>query len=144
MLPTEKQIKDIAEELDSGFLCYFNLKTGKIINIPDMDMDDSEGLFAEEIKEVEKHFKDFFKFEQIESSESYRIMENYASSVEDPNIQERLLEALVRPKPFWNFKYELEKFPECRKNWFNYKNTRHIQWVKNLIEAYKDEFSKFS
>ena len=32
---TKQQIKEIAENLDCGNICYYNLKTGKIKTLPD-------------------------------------------------------------------------------------------------------------
>ncbi|MDA3797559.1 MAG: hypothetical protein PF692_00555 [Kiritimatiellae bacterium] len=53
MKPDEKQIKEIAEELELGMLCFYNQKTGKIISYPS-EMDD-EDLWEKDVNEVDQN-----------------------------------------------------------------------------------------
>ena len=60
-------IREIAQELDCGFDCYYNSKTNEIIAIPNFaqfsDEDDFKEAFSDSLKKVEKHKTDFIKIE---------------------------------------------------------------------------------
>ncbi len=106
MNPTEKQIDEIAEDIECGMKCYFNLKTGEIVTIRDFDSCPlaDEDQWKDEIKKIEKNSDDYFEFEGFESHKSFRIMADFASDVDDEKLQNNLIDALNRPKPFQKFK----------------------------------------
>ena len=62
----QKIIKNIAQELDCGFDCYFNVRTNEIIAIPGIsyvvDQDDFKKAFEEDFKRIENNKTDFIKF----------------------------------------------------------------------------------
>lgn len=80
MKPTQSQIEEIADELDSSMRCFFHLKTGKLISFPDFDeaLGADEELFEEESKEIEEHWDEYFEFERLFSNvtKSWRILPN--------------------------------------------------------------------
>ena len=58
MKPTEKQIEEIAENLDCGMRCFYNLRTGEIKTILNFDSWDGtdEDPWEEESKEIEENW----------------------------------------------------------------------------------------
>jgi hypothetical protein len=144
MKPTEKQIEEIAGDLDAGMRCYFNLKTGEIRTIINFDsyIGADEEPWEEELREIDEHRDDYLAFEGFESHESFRIMEDFAETVEDTELRNKLRNVLNRPKPFQNFKWLIDNSGRYRQEWFNYKNKCYIQWVKEQIELNKDFFNK--
>jgi len=129
MKPTEKQIKNIAESLDSGMRSFFHLKTGEIKELPNFEnwLDTSTSdLWDDDVKEIEKNSEDYFEFEDIDSYEFYQIMTDFAESVEDIRLQERLIQALSSSKPFRNFKWQIEYSGNYREKWFDFKMKRDI------------------
>jgi hypothetical protein len=139
---TEKQIEEIAEYLELGFKCYYNLKSDKIVTIPDFDSwcSDNEEFWDDVIKELEENWDDFYEFERVESRISYRFMADFAESLDDTKLQDKLIKALNRPKPFRNFKWEIDDSGEYRQQWFDFKKSCFIQWVKDQIEAYNNRY----
>lgn len=137
---TEEQIKDIAEELDCGMRCFYNLKTGEIKTILNFDnwLGADEEPWEDEIKEIEENWMDLFEFEEMDSRESFSVMADFAESIENAQLREKLINALNRPKPYRNFKWVIDNSGEYRQQWFDYKKSRYIEWVKDQIELYNN------
>ena len=57
--PKQNIVKNIAQELDSGFDCYYNYKTNEIIAIPSLsqfsDEKDFKDAFRVDLEKVENH-----------------------------------------------------------------------------------------
>ncbi|MCT4589638.1 MAG: UPF0158 family protein [Carboxylicivirga sp.] len=142
--PSHKQINEIAEHLECGMRCYFNLKTGEIKTIINMDTWEiaDEEIWQDEINEIEKNAEDYFKFEGMNSHESFNLMVDFTNYIDNIQLKERLIKALNRAKPFRNFKWEIDKSVVYRQHWFDYKTTRYIQLVNKQIELFKRDFEK--
>jgi len=136
---TEEQIQKIAENLDSDMCCYCHLKTGEVEITPDFDGDwfghDTE-LWQDTLDKLEENEDDYFQFRAMRSVESFKIMAGFTEKVSDQNLQDRLSNALNRPKPFRNFKSEIDNEGEYRERWFDYKNQKAIEFVKYQIEQH--------
>jgi len=142
MKPTEKQIEEIADTLDSGMRCFYNLKSGEIKAVLNFDswIGSDKEPWEEELMEIDENRDDYFEFEGFESHESFQIMADFAESVEDKRLQNKLINALNRPKPFQNFKWQIDNSGEYRQQWFDFKNMRYIQWIKKQIDLNKKYF----
>lgn len=134
---SEMQIEEIAEELDSGLKCFYNFRTKKLKFIIDSndpwDMTEEEGL---KLAEIEKNPVDFFEIERMDSGTSFLVMEEFTEEVSDEKFRNRLINALNRPKPFRNFKFEIDGNSSYRQKWFDFRNQKMIDWVKNQIEGF--------
>jgi len=64
-----------------------------------------EEPWEEDMKEIEENWQDYVEFEGMESHEAFRVMADFAESIDDSKLRERLINALNRPKPFRNFKW---------------------------------------
>ncbi len=133
---TEKQIEEIAENLDCGMRCFYNLKTGEIKILPEFDnlIVADEELWNEDIEEIEENRADYFEFEGLESRDSFKIMDDFAKSVDNAELRDKLVRVLNDPKPFKNFKWNIDNSGDYRQHWFDFKKNRYIQWVKKQIE----------
>jgi len=133
---TDQQIKEIADNLDSGMRCFFNKQTGEIKTILNFDswIGADEEPWTEENKEIEENWGDYFEFENMSSNDSFNLMADFAASIDNPKLQDRLVNALNKSKPFSNFKWQIDNSGEYRQQWFDYKNKRYIEWVKDQIE----------
>lgn len=133
---TDDEIKSIAEDLDCGMKVYINKVTNKIksiINTNDLFYADDEFLY-EDLKEIEENFDQYFEFEKMDSSESFRVMEYFVESIEDIELKKKLELGLDLSKPFRNFKDIIDSETEYREKWFQFKNEKYIEYVKEQIE----------
>ena len=132
--PKQNIIKNIAQELDSGFDCYYNSKTDEIVAIPSFsqfsDEEDFKEAFRDSLERVEKHKTEFIKFEVLESFESFKIMERFIERLSDENLQSELENILANKKPFQNFKHKIDH-SDFRQNWFDFKQSELIKIVEN-------------
>ncbi len=134
-------IKNIAQELDCGFDCYYNSKTDEIIAIPNfMNYFDEDGFkeaFQSDLEKIKKHQTDFIKFEALESFESFKIMERFVHQVSDKTLQSELENVLINKKPFQNFKHFIDH-SKFRQNWFDFKLSELEKIVKNQLNRGKN------
>ncbi len=137
---TEEQIKEIAEELESGMKVYVNIVTKEIKSLIDFDNNiyGDEEPWEEDIKEIEENYDEYLEFEKMDSSESYQVMEDFTEIVEDEDLKKKLELGLNLSKPFRNFKDIIDDENEYRKKWFTYKSTRYIEYVKEQLEMYNE------
>lgn len=136
MRPSEKNIKEIAENLECGMTCYFNVKTGEIktiINTDSWDLTEEEA-WEEDINEIEENQDAYIEFHGMSSHESFNLMVDFTDLIDDLKLKERLIRGLNRPKPFRNFKWEIDNSGEYRQQWFDFKSSRYISYVQDQID----------
>lgn len=135
---TAEQINEIAEELDCGLRCFVHKTTGVFKSIPkDDDMEDMElESWEEDIEEVEENVSDYFEFERMPSSEAFRVMEDFAETIDDGKLKDKLLRILSRPKPFRFFKDEIDNSGPYRDQWFAFQDERNRKWVEEQLDAF--------
>jgi len=143
---TEQQIKEIADLLDSGLICYYNKETHEIKEILDFESNeyaDTE-VWQEIIDEIEENSEDYFEFERMSSNEFFRVMEEFIDEVENEELKKRLVWALSRNHPFRNFKDEIDYNGEYRERWFEFKLGKYIEFVEHQILEYNqlEEFKE--
>lgn len=133
-------IKKIAQELDSGFNCYYNSKTDEIVAIPNFsqfsDDEDFKEAFSDSLEKVKKLKTDFIKIETLESFESFKIMELFVEQMSDQNLKAELQNVLANKKPFQNFKHKVDH-SDFRQNWFEFKLKELEKRVENELERGK-------
>jgi len=137
---TEKQIEEIADNLDCGMRCFYNHKTHEIKTLLNFDSwigADTEP-WEEDSKEIDANWDNYIEFTGFETHESFQIMADFAESIEDRSLRDKLTSVLNRPKPFQNFKWQIDNSGEYRQQWFDFKKMRYIQSVKEQIDLNKD------
>jgi hypothetical protein len=136
---TKELIKEIAEQLDCGFRCYIHKENGELITLPDenhhsgMDME----LWADDMEKVDENFGDYFVINPPESSDSFRIMEDFVYTLpESESLRKNLIYALNQRKPFRQFKSIIDNSGPFRQQWFDFKDRKLQEWVADHIEGY--------
>ncbi|MDG4717345.1 UPF0158 family protein [Winogradskyella marincola] len=133
-------IKEIAQELDCGFDCYYNCKTNEILAIPNFshiaDEDDFKEAFREDLKKIKKHQADFVKIEVLQSFESFKIMELFVEQLHDKKLQAELENVLANKKLFQNFKNRIDH-SNFKQNWFDFKQSKLEKIVENQLNGRK-------
>ena len=147
MILTKQQIKEIAEQLDIGFRCFWNIKNYDLLFFPDAvkyPEIDTES-WAEEIELLDKSKGDYIEIEPLESSDLFQIMANYVNTLtESNNLKNRLTKALNKKSPFSEFKSEINNSGEYRQRWFDYKNQEIQKWVQEKIQRTYELLTKES
>lgn len=137
---TREQIENIAAEVELGMDCYVHIETGETISIPNEGNYDLEGEpFQDELRKIKNNRKSYLLFEPMDSHDSFNIMSDFCYEVDDENFRDRLLTALERPKPFANFKFDLDSRPDYREKWYKYKHDAYVNYVKLMLETDSEE-----
>ena len=137
---SKEQVKEVAELLDCGMICYIHKETKEIKSLIDFDEThaDPDG-WEEEIEEIENNFDKYVKIEKMSSREAFQIMEDFVDVVSNRRIKERLINALNRRKPFSNFKREVDYNEEVRQQWFKFKAYKYEDWVIDTLRDISEE-----
>ncbi len=79
--------------------------------------------------EIDANREQYIEIDAMGSSDSYRVMVDFAEQVGNPRLQEKLFRALDKRGPFREFKYEIDNSGDYRDEWFAFKNKRYVDWV---------------
>ena len=132
---TTDQIKEIADQLDCGNKCCLNKETGDIITLPDFDSGYAdEELWAEDLEQLEANWDKYTEIERMESRDSFNLMADFAENVNNKELQNSLFNALNKKHPFRNFKWVVDNSGPYRQKWFDFKNQRLIDGVKDQLD----------
>lgn len=150
-------IKEIAESIDSGLVCFLNLDTVEIEDFPKEMLDDPEEFEAmtgdslENLSFKHTNWENCVRFDPLESFESFDIMREFVDSLKDKGLKDKLNNALNDRKPFANFKAIIDN-SNCRQNWFDFKKQFMENHVKELLllefedkesDVYREEINGF-
>ncbi len=132
-------LKDIAGRMEAGLKCYIHKTTHEIIDIPDENrfpgiyFDDEETGWKEEIDKVDSN-PDYIGIVNMESSDSFQVMQDFALSLPEGATKIRLITALEGYKPFANFNHQIHNTVAEREQWFQFRTQRMIEWIKGQLE----------
>ena len=133
----EAQINDIAQNCLIGMLSFVHKETLEIIVYPDIRQnlyfDEHEELWAETRDKLDENIQDYIEIEPMASFESFKIRERFVSVVDDKLLQNKLIAALERRKPFRNFKNVVD-YSNYRQAWFDFELEQTMDYVKRIVE----------
>ena len=133
----KKLVHEIADNITSGFICYFNPQTLEYEEINKQILDDPDEYESATGETIEgfnlKHetWDNCIVFEPLESYDSFQIMKDFVSEVPE-YLQNKLTDALNRSRPFAKFKNIIDN-SEFRFDWFEYRHKRVKQIVFDNI-----------
>ena len=129
-------IKEIAELLECGFICFLHIENKTIESY--LETDDfffEDNPWQEVMDKIDSDYDNYIKITKMDSTQSFQVMERFTDQIDSDYFREKLVNALNRRKPFSNFKYLVEQ-SEYRQAWFDYRLDKNIEWVKEQIEDY--------
>jgi hypothetical protein len=117
-------VKNIAESIDVGEVCYINPDTLEVVEIPKELLDGGfwdgdESIWESELDKTSL-WESKITVEPLRPQESYRIMELFTDNLSDPGFQNKLHIALGQKKPFAHFKNLIDN-SVFRQEWFSFK-----------------------
>ncbi|HWD88994.1 MAG TPA: UPF0158 family protein [Mucilaginibacter sp.] len=128
-------LKEIAEMLDMGMVCFYHKPSGEMDYYPDelKNPGFDEEPWAETISKIEENSDDYIRFEGMSSHEAFRVMEDFIAGIDHTPTHNRFIDAISQKKPFRNFDDLLGYYPDLRQQWFTYKSERYIAYVKAQV-----------
>lgn len=133
-LPDE--IEEIAEQLEIGLNCYWNILNGQLISVPNSDLIalDEGGAYQKDIEFIEENILEFKKIEKPSSHTAFVFMTDFIKTLPHSNIKSNLKNALDNKYPLRQFKHYIDRNDDYRNLWFEFKSHSMQEYVKNQIE----------
>jgi hypothetical protein len=139
---TNEQIREIADQLDCGFRCFWNTETKDLIFVPDLSKhpDIDESAWDKENHILKSQWDKFKEIESLDSNDSFKIMGDFVDKLPDGiSLKFELVNALKNKKPFSHFKYIIDNSGDYREAWFDFKQ----KWLQNWVqEKFSDLFEQ--
>lgn len=135
-----QQINEIAGELDAGCRAFYHKPTGQLVFILDSSkfpIIDWEAEDLETLAKIETNPQTYIEIEAMRSGDAYRVMVDFAEQLTNQRLQEKLLRALDKPKPFREFKYVIDNSGIHREEWFAFKNQQYVDWVRRQLDRHE-------
>ena len=130
-----KQVKDIVEELLSGFNVYINRGTLEVKTLLDPDkVYDNEELWQQEFRKLDSEWEDYIEIIPMPTWQSFRIMEAFVEEIQEIELRLELLKRLKMRRPFANFKVVVES-SAYRQVWFDFRQAEWEEYVREQLEA---------
>ena len=131
---TDEQIIELADNLDCGLRCFIHRENGTIVTTPETTNIESDSeLWDNSIKEIEENLDDYVEIEKMDSNDSFRIMTDFLETVDNVRLRDKLEQVLNNPRPFRNFKIEIDNSGPYRQRWFDFKRGQIVEWVKGQL-----------
>ena len=133
-------VKQTAESIDCGNICYINPDTLAMEDIPQAVLDErlvynfSSDDDRDDLNLEHDNWEHCIRVDLPKSSVSFGIMEAFVQEVNDKNLQKKLVYALSNRKPFAHFKTLIDN-SDYRKKWFAFKQQKLEEYVWEAIES---------
>jgi phage pi2 protein 07 len=130
---------EIAGQMHHGMEYYIHRKTGELVFYPEDHgyLEDEENPWQPDILKVSSDFENYIEIVPMPSAKGFSVMEDFAYTVKDKEIQNILLNALSRKKPFAHFNAIVHQLPENHRNaWFAFKEEKMVEHIKEQLEEY--------
>jgi len=117
------------EGFPSGEVRYvLDLASGAVM--PLFEEDDDYEARCEEIDSEPERYQ---HIEQLDSHESFRIMENFAASLPESKMKDALFDALSRNKPFRRYKDVVQRDLTLRDRWFAFREDALARLAADIL-----------
>ena len=134
---TEDQIQEIAETFDMGMTCFWNKVTGELIFVPKQEYQDEMDMenFEEDMQKIEDDYENFLEIAPPSSSDQFQIMADFAEQLDENQLlQDQLISALNRHKPFQGFKHIIHNSGPYREQWFAFHAKQQQKFVRDRFK----------
>ena len=119
------------EGFPSGEVRYvLDLASGAVM--PLFEEDDDYEARCEQIDSEPDRYQ---QIEQLDSHESFRIMENFAASLPESKMQDALCDALSRNKPFRRYKDVVQRDLTLRDRWFAFREDALARLAADVLRV---------
>ncbi|MBN3039562.1 MAG: hypothetical protein JW867_00370 [Candidatus Omnitrophica bacterium] len=125
------ELMDAFENCSVEHQYYWDTEENRMIFISEFsEMNEQEAFY----EEVDRNPKRYIAIPERETRSDYNDMADFANTVEDPSLSEKLVIALDGKGAFRRFKNILAAYPEERQKWFLFKENRTKERINMWLE----------
>ncbi|MCK4340319.1 MAG: hypothetical protein KAY37_01175 [Phycisphaerae bacterium] len=141
------EIASMMEMADFESNGYLDTQTGKTVLLPpelvDLEFQDDDELddlpeWEKELvpiaRAIEEGSERYVLIPDFPSYEAYELMAEFAESLTDPQLCDRMAIALDGKGAFRRFRGVLERYPEEEKRWYAFKEAAMVERVRQWLE----------
>lgn len=134
----EETVREIAEMLDCGHVCYLNPDTNETVFIPNpasWEYFEEPDMVTKELEKVDS-WERRIKLAPPEPFESFQFMESFIDELPENEsiLRNKLISALSHSHPFARFKAAIDNCP-YRQEWFDHKQRCLEKYVRDEIST---------
>ena len=137
-------VKEVADSLSAGMVCYINPATLEKTDIPHsvIDLFDEEEVEDEEetdpfyadLKRIRHEWEQTITISPPESQESFSFMERFVNTLPESRLSNMLSNALSARKPFRHFNHLIHQSDE-REAWFAFRQKCLENYTAEILEG---------
>jgi hypothetical protein len=134
---SENTVREIADWLQCGLECWIHKLKGTMYFLPKKDdpyFDPEQ--WREVLYALEGNESDYLVFQTMDSSQSYRMMQDFTWSLQESFERTELERALKSARPFHHFKL-LVDVSDLNEKWSNHRFDAHMDWVKSQVNCFE-------
>ena len=105
---------------------YLDLETGAILPVFSFNR-------GKILAEIEKNPDKYVRITPIGSRGGVQIMKDYIETVPKPQIRQELKEALTKKGAFRGFRVVIEKYPDEKEHWIEFKRNATLKLIKDWL-----------
>ena len=137
-------VKEVADSLSAGMVCYINPATLEKTDIPQSvidlfdeeegeDEDETDPFYAD-LKRIRHDWEQTITISPPESQESFSFMERFVNTLPQSSLSKMLSNALSGRKPFRHFNHLIHQSDE-REAWFAFRQKCLENYAAELLEG---------
>ena len=136
---SEETVREIAEMLDCGHICYLNpdtIETVFVLNPASWEYYEESEMDTVNLEKVDS-WERRITLTPPESFESFKFMERFVDELpeSESSLRNKLISALSHSHPFARFKAVIDSCP-YRQEWFDYKQKCLEAYVCEVIDGH--------
>lgn len=129
-------IRKVCDYIDMNMHCFINIKTLKIIAIPEDILGSDDEIFKGDLIEVNNNWPEKIIIEPPNSKVVLRFIEEFIlKEIGDESLKMQLNEITKEERPIANF-YSVIHKSDFREDWFKYKQECMMSYIARKIDAY--------
>jgi hypothetical protein len=138
---SEQQINEIASILDCGLTCFIDRKTGQVKNVLNAENFEisEDGSWENALRDSGKTSYNYLEISPMPPRDAFLVMEDFVETVGNMDLRTKLSNSLNKKHPFKNFKWEIDRSGDYRQKWFDFKEIKYIEWVKNYLDKFNSK-----
>lgn len=137
---SDRQIREIAERVDAGEMCYIHAGTGEAIFVVDDELSWDDADEEDEMEKIHSwEEKDTIRIKKPKSYEAFKFMERFVNEViPEGRLKEDFEQALSKKHPFRNFSAIADRC-EYQEAWYEFKQNALEAYVREKLDCWDDE-----